>query len=299
MEEEMSANDDLATLVAEEAVGKVLEDAGHELRRYEALDFSGFNFEAIRNAVVDGPVGGHLPGTGKEIPPLPESNDRGEIVFELGPATMAIPEAYAPYVRYVHEVFGTPTGEEQAEFGRVLGYFHTVRQWVGAVPGNLLEQLAPFLEQAPVELAALREKLAGYADRMESDPNFEVVSLVPYMYEYLVRLMMDPEVPAEVKVDIAMGIVYFASPVDVIPEAFVDHPIAFADDACVCLWVIRALEGQVVSKDTIESNWPGAAHLPLSVDVWEKPLKELIGEDLVESVSMYFAMKRGRRILGA
>lgn len=294
----MTTRTDLSELVTDQAIEDVLEQAGPELKAYEALDFSGFNFEAIHDAVKEGKVARYLPSSKGDIPPLPESNERGEIVFELGPTSMAIPEAYAPYVRYVHEVFGTPTGEQQAEFGRILGYFHTVRQWVGSVPENLKEQMAPFLQSAPGELANLKKRLDGYQEILQSESNFEVIAQVPYMYEYLVRLMMDPDVPTEVKVDIAMGIVYFASPVDVIPEAFVDHPISFADDATVCLWVIRALEGTLVEKETIEGNWPGEASLPLDIEIWEKPLVDLIGEELFENVNMYFAMKRGRRILG-
>ncbi len=294
----MAIKQDLTEVLGKEAIADMLEQAGPELRKYDALDFSGFNFEAIRRSVVEGKIARYLPSSSGDVPPLPETNERGEIAFELGPATMAIPEAYAPYVRYVHEVFGTPTGEKQAELGRILGYFHTVRQWVGSLPVNLEDQIGAFLAVAPAHLHAIEKRLVSYEAVMAEDSNFEVIAQVPYMYEYLLRLMMDQAVPAEVKVDIAMGIVYFASPVDVIPEAFVDHPISFADDACVCLWVIRAMEGTTVEKETIEGNWPGRATLPLDIGVWEKPLVELVGEDLYENVNLYFASKRGPRSLG-
>jgi uncharacterized membrane protein YkvA (DUF1232 family) len=239
-------------------------------------------------------VARYLPSRRGEVPKLPETSESGEIVFDMGPTSFSIPASYAPYVRYVHEVFGTPTGEKDVELGLALKYFHTLRQWVGDLPGTLKDQIGDFLRSASAIQEQMEARIDAYKDTMAGDPNFEVVAHVPYMYAYLCRLMVDPDVPADVKVDIAMSIVYFASPVDVLPEAFIDHPLAFADDACVALWVLKTLEGNVVAKETIEENWPGEAPLPAHTEVWEKPLRELLGDDLVDSVNMYFAMKRGR-----
>ncbi|MBW2262458.1 MAG: hypothetical protein JRG91_10840 [Deltaproteobacteria bacterium] len=289
---------DLELEITEEKIAAMLESAGKELEHHEALDFSGFNFEAIRQSIAEAKVSQYLPSREGKVPKLPETSESGEIVFDMGPASISIPASYAPYVRYVHEVFGTPSDEADVEFGVALKYFHTLRQWVGNLPGTLRDQIGDFLRNAGEVQDEMERRMESYADVMADDPNFEVVAHVPYMYAYLCRLMVDPGVPAEVKVDIAMGIVYFASPVDVLPEAFIDHPLAFADDACVALWVLKDLEGNVVTKETIEENWPGEAPLPASTEVWEKPLRELLGEDLVDAVNTYFALKRGRRTIG-
>jgi uncharacterized membrane protein YkvA (DUF1232 family) len=289
---------DLEIEITEEKIASMLESAGSELEQHEALDFSGFNFDVIRESIMAAPVSRYLPGREGGVPRLPAPDEKGDIVFDMGPASIAIPASYAPYVRYVHEVFGMPSQEAEVEFGLALKYFHTLRQWVGNLPGSLKDQIGDFLRNAGEVQDEMERKMASYADVMADDPNFEVVAHVPYMYAYLCRLMVDPGVPADVKVDIAMSIVYFASPVDVLPEAFIDHPLAFADDACVALWVLKDLEGNLVEKETIEENWPGDAPLPASTDVWEKPLRELLGDDMVDTVNTYFAMKRGRRSIG-
>ncbi len=294
----MAGKVDLELEITEEKIAAMLETAGPELEQHEALDFSGFNFEAIRESIAGARVSQYLPGREGDIPRLPETSESGEIVFDMGPASIAIPASYAPYVRYVHEVFGMPSGEAEVEFGLALKYFHTLRQWVGSLPGSLRDQIGDFLRNAGEVHDEMEKRIEKYGPVMADDPNFEVVAHVPYMYAYLCRLMVDPGVPADVKVDIAMSIVYFASPVDVLPEAFIDHPLAFADDACVALWVLKDLEGNLVEKETIEENWPGDAPLPASTDVWEKPLRELLGDDMVDTVNLYFAMKRGRRSIG-
>lgn len=295
----MSAKANLKKEITEEKIAAMLEQAGPELSKYEALDFSGFNFEAIRDSVTGAKVAQYLPPSDRDVPKLPESSESGEIVFDMGPASISIPASYAPYVRYVHEVFGMSTGEAEVEFGLALKYFHTLRQWVGDLPGTLRDQIGDFLRKAGEIQEDMETRMRLYEPQMAGDPNFEVVAHVPYMFAYLCRLMVDPDVPVKVKVDIAMGIVYFASPVDILPEAFIDHPMAFADDAVVALWVLRALEGTLASKSTIEENWPGEAPLPAHTEVWEKPLRELLGEDLVDTVNMYFAMKRGHRARSA
>ena len=285
---------DLAKEITGERIAAMVEQAGPELGRHAALDFSGINFAMLGDAFSRGRIASYLPSHRGKVPALPPANAKGEMEFDLGYATISIPQAYAPYVRYVHEVFGSPSEDQEVDVGQVLAYFNTLRQWVGTIPGTLRDQVAAFLADAGDHHALLSRRVQGHGKEMAGDPNFEVVAHVPYMFAYLCRIMVDPRVPPEPKVDAAMGIVYFASPVDVIPEAFVDHPIALADDACVALWVIRALESSIVSKAAIESNWPGEAPLPVSVDVWEKPIRELLGEDAVDAVYSYFAMKRGR-----
>jgi len=198
----MGLKADLKKEITEKKIALMLEQAGEELAKYEALDFSGFNFDAIRTSVTEAKVAEYLPGRKGKIPKLPETSRSGEIVFDMGPASISIPATYAPYVRYVHEVFGTPTGEAEVEFGLALKYFHTLRQWVGELPGTLKDQIGDFLRKAGEIQEEMEERMERYSGQMAGDSNFEVVAHVPYMYAYLCRLMVDPGVPVEVKVDI-------------------------------------------------------------------------------------------------
>jgi uncharacterized membrane protein YkvA (DUF1232 family) len=83
----------------------------------------------------------------------------------------------------------------------------------------------------------------------------EFVLLAPDLFHLLCKLMLDKKVPASKKAKLAAAIVYFISPLDLIPEA-VFGPIGYLDDVVLAALVLNDLINDIDPK-IVTRNWAG------------------------------------------
>ena len=83
----------------------------------------------------------------------------------------------------------------------------------------------------------------------------EFVLLAPDLFHLLCKLMLDKEVPANKKVKLTAAIVYFITPLDLIPEA-IFGPIGYLDDVVLAALVLNNLINDIDPK-IITRNWAG------------------------------------------
>jgi uncharacterized membrane protein YkvA (DUF1232 family) len=83
----------------------------------------------------------------------------------------------------------------------------------------------------------LRKKIEDYLSRHPTK-YADYLLLAPDLFHLLVKLSMDPRVPTAKKAKFAAVIVYFISPVDLLPEAFLG-PFGYLDDIALTAWVIN------------------------------------------------------------
>lgn len=83
----------------------------------------------------------------------------------------------------------------------------------------------------------------------------EYLMFAPDLFHLLCKLVMDKEVPAADRAKIAAAIVYFVSPIDLLPEALLG-PLGFADDVVVAAWVLNGTVNRL-DQDIIRSYWAG------------------------------------------
>jgi uncharacterized membrane protein YkvA (DUF1232 family) len=82
----------------------------------------------------------------------------------------------------------------------------------------------------------------------------ELVTLVPNLLRLFRGLMKDPRVPRRAKVLLALGAVWLASPIDLLPEFL--PVIGPLDDAVVAALVLRYLANHT-GRGVIEDHWQG------------------------------------------
>jgi uncharacterized membrane protein YkvA (DUF1232 family) len=82
----------------------------------------------------------------------------------------------------------------------------------------------------------------------------ELVTLVPNLLRLFRGLMKDPRVPGRAKVLLALGAVWLASPIDLLPEFL--PVIGPLDDAIVAAVVLRYLVNHT-GRGVIEDHWQG------------------------------------------
>jgi uncharacterized membrane protein YkvA (DUF1232 family) len=83
----------------------------------------------------------------------------------------------------------------------------------------------------------------------------EYILLAPDLLHVLLKLSVDADVPARKKGKLGAALVYFLSPVDLIPEAVVG-PYGFLDDVVVAAWVLNDLINDT-AEDVVRRHWAG------------------------------------------
>ena len=83
----------------------------------------------------------------------------------------------------------------------------------------------------------------------------EYLMLAPDLVHLLIRLILDPDVPSKQKSKLIAVLVYFVSPIDLIPEAIVG-PAGYLDDVALAAYAVNSLLNHV-DEEVIRRNWAG------------------------------------------
>ncbi len=82
----------------------------------------------------------------------------------------------------------------------------------------------------------------------------ELALLLPNLFRLFRGLLADPRVPLRAKVVLAIGILWIASPIDLIPE-FV--PVAGPLDDAIVAALVLGYVSRTVGRDLVREHWPG------------------------------------------
>lgn len=104
----------------------------------------------------------------------------------------------------------------------------------------------------------LRRTAESYVSAHAGGELAEYLLYVPDFFYLLVKLSSDKRVPAGNKAQIAAALVYFLSPIDVIPDAI--PGLGWLDDLYVALIVVDNLLN-AVEPEVVEQYWPGNADI--------------------------------------
>ena len=81
------------------------------------------------------------------------------------------------------------------------------------------------------------------------------IMLAPDLFHLLIRLGADPEVPLVEKVKLAGVIIYFISPLDLLPELFMGPP-GFLEDVILAVYALNAMINRTDAA-LIRKHWAG------------------------------------------
>lgn len=110
----------------------------------------------------------------------------------------------------------------------------------------------------------------------------EYLLLVPDVFILLWRLVNDSRVSGKNKVLLGTGIVYYISPIDLIPEAIVG-PIGYLDDLVFGVFILNRILGDT-DATVLRDHWPGSEDV---LSVIQKVLgvaDSLIGTKMVNRI---------------
>lgn len=127
----------------------------------------------------------------------------------------------------------------------------------------------------------LRGKVAAYVEERggaAGDKVAEALLLVPDVFVFLLRLLLDPEVPRAKRALIGSALAYFVLPVDLLPEAMVG-PAGFVDDLVLALAVLSQSFGSDL-EPWARKYWSGTQSLRRVLRDVLQSAHGLLGTDL-------------------
>lgn len=134
----------------------------------------------------------------------------------------------------------------------------------------------------------LRQQFKKWLSTKEGKTNkyAEYLMFAPDFFHLLVKLAMDPDVPASEKAKLAVAIAYFVSPIDLIPEGIVG-PAGYIDDIALSAYVLNSIVNSV-GPDVIKKHWAGDGDVLIAIKEVLKVADEMLGSGLWKKIKNMF-----------
>lgn len=142
----------------------------------------------------------------------------------------------------------------------------------------------------------MRYRVTSFADRRTGKPGrgmVEVLLLAPDLFILLLRLVLDDRVPAAARRLILGAIVYFVTPVDLLPEIFLG-PAGFLEDVVLAAAVLSVALGPDLEA-IAEGYWNGSQRLRVILRDVSDVAYNVLGHNLYQRLQRLLA-RRGVRL---
>lgn len=108
----------------------------------------------------------------------------------------------------------------------------------------------------------------------------------PDLFHLLCRLVVDKDVPKGEKAKLAAVIVYFVSPLDVMPEGLTG-PIGYVDDVALAAWVLNGLVNEI-DPEIVKRHWAGDEDVLVLIQQILQVADDMVGSGLWAKVRTGF-----------
>lgn len=139
----------------------------------------------------------------------------------------------------------------------------------------------------------LKNKIADWAQSDDGKNNkwTQFIMLVPNLFKLICRLAVDPDVSAANKAILAGVIVYFISPIDIMPEA-VMGPIGYLDDIALVAFALNAMINNT-NPQIVQKHWDGTEDILNVIKSILEVADKMLGAQALNKVKGVFAKFRG------
>jgi len=114
----------------------------------------------------------------------------------------------------------------------------------------------------------------------------DMLLLAPDIFHLLVKLSLDPEVPASKKLKLAGAITYFISPVDLLPEIFMG-PLGYLDDIALAAYVMNDIINNV-DPSLVKKHWSGERDILDLVKTILINADNMLGKGILQKIKKRF-----------
>lgn len=136
---------------------------------------------------------------------------------------------------------------------------------------------------------SVRNRIHAWMQTEEGRDNrwAEYILAVPDMFHLLVKLILDPAVPDAYKARLGLGLAYFISPIDLIPEALLG-PIGYVDDLAVAAYILHSMINET-DPELVRKHWAGDQDVLRLVQQIIESADDMIGSRVINKIKTLFA----------
>jgi len=144
------------------------------------------------------------------------------------------------------------------------------------------DDIAP--ERAERFYDRVRSRIQSYVDSKGAaiGKTAEYLLLVPDVFILLWRLVNDGRISGKNKVLLGSGVVYFISPIDLIPEA-IFGPIGYLDDLVFGVYILNRVLSDT-DATILREHWPGSEDILAVIQKILGAAESLIGTEIVDRI---------------
>jgi O-acetyl-ADP-ribose deacetylase len=271
-----------------------------ELDEFDHIDFSDIDLEKIDNFLASAPVNAFLPVPDplykKSLPPV---NSQGEMEYQVGDKSLIVPKTYVALVEFSFRRFGGQPGlvtlPDSNIFALLWNYIQQVVNWAFTLERTLygqvyetLKAVDQFHEQMQIDLRALEQDYG-------KDSLYQSLEILPDLFVFLCKLLAADGISKKFKSEMSLALIYLVSPIDFIPEGIITHPVAFADDMAIILFVLkRGKQSKDLNQKMMQRLWPGDLAQVQSLDLRLEEMENLLGQDFIESIWDYLHQRASK-----
>jgi len=107
---------------------------------------------------------------------------------------------------------------------------------------------------------------------------FEYILIAPDLFHLLTKLVMDKAVSASFKAKISLAILYFISPIDLIPEIIIG-PGGYIDDIVLAAYVVHLMVNKI-DPAIIHKHWAGEGNILQIVQNIVENAQQMLGRGI-------------------
>jgi uncharacterized membrane protein YkvA (DUF1232 family) len=135
---------------------------------------------------------------------------------------------------------------------------------------------------------SIRNRIHAWMQTEEGKNNqwADYILAVPDLFHLLVKLTLDPAVPDAYKARLGLGLAYFISPIDLIPEALIG-PLGYVDDLAVAAYILHSMINET-DPQLVRKHWAGDRDILKLVQQIIESADDMIGSRVIDKIKAMF-----------
>ncbi len=274
---------------------QIMADLSEPLSKIKPLEFIELISEEFYKILEDGPAKEYLPvAKGTDCEDELPRNDNGNYYYIKEDNKVEIPEEFNSLVELSFKAWINYECTQDKDKREVIWhYLDRVVSWIMDSKKDLSSQLSSILKNPKIIYQNYKARVIHLVKECEDD-KFDFILLIPDMFVCLCRMLADTSLPAEFRIKVSLALVYLISPLDILPEYIITHPIALTDDFLVILYVMsEGIDKKYTQKEKFEGCWIGQDSFYEEIGSLIEKLEVITGKNIFEKVALFFEHWKG------
>jgi uncharacterized membrane protein YkvA (DUF1232 family) len=150
--------------------------------------------------------------------------------------------------------------------------------------GTAIDFLNEIYDNFELYVRTIRQSFKGYISDGTTN-RYSWAAIVPDLVILLYRLSQSNELDPKCRIKSALCLMYIVSPLDIIPEALLHHPIAYIEDVGISSkFLFDEINGKRLEIAQLEDAWPGRPEKFEQLQEYYNSILELTGEEFLNHI---------------